>query len=98
MSSEGESPDTSSIGHVLVDLERNFVIGQTLFLGENLLPMLSLAFGGALVVGPGLALIKPPENRKDDADLEKPPLLRTLAFMALGSVMTIWAIASLVAS
>ena len=57
--------------------------------------MLALAFGAALVVGPGLALIKPPEHRRDESDLERPPLVRTVAFMALGLVMTIWALASL---
>lgn len=76
------------------DLEREIVFAQALFLGENLLPLLALAFGGALVVGPGLALIKPPEQR-DDGDLVRPPLIRTLVFIALGLVMTVWALASL---
>lgn len=71
------------------------MFAQALFLGDNLLPLLALAFGGALVVGPGLALVKPPENRRDEADLERPPLIRTLVFMSLGLVMTIWALASL---
>ena len=71
------------------------MIAEALFLGDNLLPLLALAFGGALVVGPGPALIKPPENRRDDTDLERPPLIRTLSFMALGLVMTVWALASL---
>jgi len=71
------------------------VLGQTLLLGENLLPLLALAFGAALVVGPGLALIKPPENRKNETDLERPPLGRTLAFIAIGALMTVWALASL---
>lgn len=96
MSGEGESPDPCSIGPVSADLERKiFVFAQTLFLGENLLPLLALAFGGALVVGPGLALVKPPENRKNETDLEKPPLGRTLAFMGLGALMVVWALASL---
>ena len=70
------------------------MIAQALFLGENLLPLLALAFGGALVVGPGLALIRPPEHKRD-SDLSRPPIIRTLAFMSLGLVMTIWALASL---
>lgn len=74
------------------------MFAQALFLGDNLLPLLALAFGGALIVGPGLALIKPPENRRDETDLERPPLIRTLSFMALGVVMTIWALASLFSS
>ncbi len=71
------------------------MFAQALFLGENLLPLLALAFGAALVVGPGLALIKPPEHKRDDTDLEKPPLVRTLVFMGLGLVMALWALASL---
>ena len=99
MSGEGESPDTCSIGLPSEDLERIFlVLAQTLFLGENLLPLLALAFGAALVVGPGLALVKPPEKPKNDTDLERPPIFRTLVFMALGAVMVVWALATLLAS
>ena len=71
------------------------MLGQTLFLGENLLPLLALAFGGALVAGPGLALIRPPQERAGEDELERPPLLRTLSFILLGLLMTIWALASL---
>ena len=71
------------------------MLAQTLFLGDNLLPLLALAFGGALVVGPGLALVKPPENRRSEDDLERSPLIRTLLFIVLGLIMTIWALASL---
>ena len=75
--------------------EKLLVFAQTLFLGDNLLPLLALAFGGALVVGPGLALIRPPENRRNDTDLERPPLIRTLVFISLGLIMTVWALATL---
>lgn len=71
------------------------MLGQTLFLGENLLPLLVLAFGGALFVGNGMALIKPPETRHADTDLERAPLPRTLAFMVTGLLMAVWALASL---
>lgn len=98
MSGEGESPDMVNIGHVTADLEREFMFAQALFLGENLLPLLALAFGGALVAGPGLALVKPPETQKNEDDLERPPLVRTLVFIALGAVMVFWALASLLAS
>ena len=73
------------------------MFAQTLFLGENLLPLLALAFGGALVVGPVLALVKPPENKRNETDLDRPPLIRTLVFVLLGAVMVIWALASLLA-
>ncbi len=70
------------------------MIAQTLFLGENLLPLLTLAFGGALLVGNVLALVRPPENL-DDADLERPPVLRTLLYAGIGAIMTLWALATL---
>ena len=73
------------------------MFAQTLFLGENLLPSLALAFGAALVVGPIFALINPPETKRNDNDLDRPPLIRTLMFVVLGAVMTIWALASLLA-
>ena len=73
------------------------MIAQTLFLGENLLPLLALAFGGAMVAGPLLALIKPPETKRNDSDLDRPPLIRTLFFVALGAVMAIWALGTLLA-
>ncbi len=71
------------------------MFAQTLFLGENLLPLLALAFGGALVAGPLLALVKPPETKRNDTDLDRPPVIRTLTFVILGAVMTIWALVSL---
>ena len=66
---------------------------------EAIVPIiLALATLALLVVGPGLALVKPPENRKNESDLEKPPLGRTITFMILGAVMVIWALASLLSS
>ena len=70
-------------------------IAQTLFLGEDLLPMLTLAFGAALLVGNGLALIRPPDKPHDETDLDRAPIIRTLVFIATGMVMTVWALASL---
>ena len=67
-----------------------------MFLGEDLLPFLVLAIGAAMVVGNGLALVRPPDNR-EDGDLERAPLSRSLTMMAIGLVAAIWALASLVA-
>ena len=72
-------------------------IGQTLFLGENLLPLLVLAFGGALVVGNALALLRPPETPASERSLDRAPLLRTVVYIVIGAVMTVWALASLLA-
>ena len=72
------------------------VIAQTLFLGENLLPLLVLAFGGALLAGNALALIRPPDD-PDENSLPRAPLGRTIVFILVGAVMTVWALASLLA-
>jgi hypothetical protein len=67
------------------------------FLGEDLLPFMVLAFGGALFVGSVLALITPPAQQLDEGHLERAPLGRSLVFAGLGLVAALWAIASLVA-
>jgi hypothetical protein len=64
---------------------------------DDLLPLLVLAIGGAMLIGPLLALVRPREEVKE-GELERPPLGRSLAFMAIGVVASIWAVASLVAS
>jgi len=68
-----------------------------LFPVDDLLPLLVLALGGAMVVGPLLALVRPRQEAKE-GDLERPPLARSLAFMAVGLVAAVWAVASLVTS
>lgn len=65
-----------------------------MFLGEDLLPWLVLAIGGALAVGTALALIRPQRN-PDGADLPRPPLARSILMIALGTVAALWGAASL---
>ena len=67
-----------------------------MLLGDDLLPLLVLAFGAAMAVGSGLALVRPPAQR-GDGELERPPLARSLTMIAIGVVASLWAIASLVA-
>lgn len=67
-----------------------------MFLGEDLLAWLVLAFGGALFVGNVLAIVKPPERQLDDDALERAPVGRSVAFAVVGLVAAIWALASLV--
>jgi hypothetical protein len=69
---------------------------RAVFLGEDLLPLLLLAFGAAMVVGSGLALVRPPQRRGAD-DLERPPVARSIAYIAIGLVVAVWALASLIA-
>lgn len=66
-----------------------------MFLGEDLLPFLVLALGGALAVGNGLALVRPPVKPKD-GELARAPLGRSLTMMAIGLLAAVWALASLV--
>lgn len=61
---------------------------------DDLLPLLVLALGGAMLVGPFLALVRPRQEVKD-GELERPPLGRSVVFMAIGLVAAIWAVASL---
>lgn len=65
-----------------------------MFLGEDLLPWLVLAIGGALALGTILALLRPPKN-PDTGDLSRPPLARSVVMITLGSVAAIWGLASL---
>jgi hypothetical protein len=68
----------------------------SVFLGDDLLPLLVLALGAAMAVGNGLALVRPPAKR-EEGELEQAPLARSVAMMAIGVVAAIWALASLVA-
>jgi len=67
-----------------------------MFLGEDLLAWLTLAFGGALFVGNLLAIVKPPARQLDESNLERAPVLRSAIFSGIGLVAAIWALASLV--
>ena len=79
-----------------------------LFLGEDFLPWMVLAFGAALVVGNVLALLRPPSRDGADegsdgrdatssAPAERPPLARTVVMIAVGLVAAGWGLASLLA-
>jgi hypothetical protein len=67
-----------------------------MFLGEDLLAWLTLAFGGALFVGNLLAIVKPPASQLDDTNLERAPVMRSAIYSGIGLVAAIWALASLV--
>ena len=65
-----------------------------MFLGENLLPLLTLAVGGGLAAANIMAFVRPrPEAR--DGELDRPPLARSLIQIAIGLTVSIWAVASL---
>ena len=93
MPTVGLERESSPCGRRYGDL----VLAETLFLGEDLLPLLVLALGGALAVGNLLALVRPPRQTRPD-ELPRAPLGRSLVMLTLGLVAAIWAAASLTSS
>jgi hypothetical protein len=69
---------------------------SSLFLGDNLLPLLVLALGAAMAVGNILAVLRPPPAPKK-GELTRAPVGRSLTMAALGVIASIWAVATLVA-
>ena len=67
-----------------------------MFLGPDLIPFLLLALGGALVVGNGLAMIKPRREPRMANELNRAPKGRSLMMVAIGLIVSIWALATLV--
>ena len=65
-----------------------------MFLGEDLLPLLVLALGAAMVVGNGMALLRPPPTPKE-GELERAPVGRSLVMVGVGLLAAVWALASL---
>ena len=63
--------------------------------GPDLLAYLVLALGGAMAAGSLLALVRPPDTRRE-GDLEQAPVARSVVFAAIGWVAALWALASLV--
>ena len=68
-----------------------------MFLGDDLLAYLALALGGALFAGNLLAVVKPPAQQRDESHLERAPVGRSLTYAALGFVVAVWALDTLVA-
>ena len=66
-----------------------------MFLGEDILAYLVLAFGGALFIGNLFAVVRPPEKQLDDDNLDRAPMARSLVFSGIGLVAAVWALASL---
>jgi hypothetical protein len=63
--------------------------------GRELMLLLLLAFGGALLVGNVAALVRPPQ-RQDAGEVERAPLARSVIMALLGGIAALWALASLV--
>ena len=65
------------------------------FLGDDLLPWLVLAIGGALAVGTLLALLRP-RTTPNDGELERPPLGRSVVMIVVGTIAALWGVACVV--
>ena len=66
-----------------------------MLLGDDLLPLLVLALGAAMVLGNVMAIVRPPKETKE-GELARAPVARSLMMAALGFVAAVWALASLV--
>ena len=56
-----------------------------------------LAIGAALAVGNALALIRPPETKRNDDDLAQAPRGRAIAYIVVGVIAAVWGLATLLA-
>lgn len=69
---------------------------RSVIFGENLLALLVLAMGAALAFGNFMALVRPrSSDQVGEGELERPPLGRSLAMIAVGLIAAVWALASL---
>ena len=68
-----------------------------MFLGDDLLQWLLLGLGGALFAGNVVAIVRPPDQQRDEGNLERAPIGRSLLYAGLGLVAAVWALASLIA-
>lgn len=66
-----------------------------MFLGDDILVWMVLALGGAMAAGNLLAIVKPPEHKRKDDDLDRAPLARSIVMIVVGTVAFVWALASL---
>ena len=67
-----------------------------MFLGKNLLAWLVLALGGALAFGNIMAVVRPPQSKRSEEDLERAPVTRSVGMAVIGLIAAVWALASLV--
>lgn len=68
------------------------------FLGNDLLPYLVLAIGGAMVAGNLAAVLRPPaRGPRQEGDLAHAPVGRSMVMVVIGLVAGLWALVSLLA-
>ncbi|WP_419842397.1 hypothetical protein [Candidatus Poriferisodalis sp.] len=71
--------------------------GGTMFLGDDLIPYLVLALGGALFVGNVAAMARPRRTTGSDAPT-RAPVRRAAPLALIGLVAAVWALATLLSS
>ena len=69
-----------------------------MFLGEDLLAWLVLAFGGAMFVGNVAAVVKPRDTPREEGELTQAPKVRSAAMAMLGLAAAVWATITLLSS
>jgi hypothetical protein len=67
-----------------------------MFLGEDLLAWLLLAFGGAMFTGNVAAMFRPRQSPREEGELTQAPKARSIAMALLGLVASLWAVFTLV--
>ena len=70
--------------------------GSTMFLGDDLIPYLVLAVGGALLVGNLAAMVRPRRVGGEGAPV-RAPARRAVPLALVGLVAATWALATLLA-
>lgn len=66
-----------------------------MFLGDDLLAWMVIALGGAMCAGNVFALVRPPKQRREEGDLSKAPVVRSLVMATVGGIAALWALVSL---
>lgn len=78
-----------------VRLRRQTTMGRVGIFGDDLLQLLLLAVGAAMVVGNLGAILRPREGDGDEGDLDRAPVGRSLVMAGIGAVASVWALVSL---
>jgi hypothetical protein len=75
----------------------NVILSEnTNFLGDDLIVWLLLALGGALLAGNVMALVRPPQQPRDDGDLTAAPRGRSILMAVIGLVVVVAALGGLI--
>lgn len=69
-----------------------------MLLGEDILAWLVLAFGGAMFVGNLAAVFKPRSAPREESELTRAPMARSIGMALVGFVAAVWALVTLLAS